>query len=169
MAVRPVRWRVASLTHGVWRRRTRADRARSPCIKSTLTWLVCRVHAARHRLPARGWCAVSVCDARIGRVRFDANTQTKCRVVEMLTKERAMRSCGRAASSASSPPWVKRREAAGEGTAVSVRARQVRRVGGSCDRADIVLIRKLCAACDDCCRICERGELNIHVFIINDH
>ena len=159
------RWRVASLTHGVWRRRTRADRA--PIAVHKIDIDLARVHAARHRLPARGWCAV--CDARIGRVRFDANTQTKCRVVEMLTKERAMRSCGRAASSASSPPWVKRREAAGEGTAVSVRARQVRRVGGSCDRADIVLIRKLCAACDDCCRICERGELNIHVFIINDH
>ena len=53
---------------------------------------------------------------------------------------------------------AREREAAGEGTAVSVRARQVRRVGGSCDRADIVLIRKLCAACDDCCRICERGD-----------
>ena len=64
MAVRPVRWRVASLTHGVWRRRTRADRARSPCIKSTLAWLVCTPHDIGC-LRAAG----ALCVMRIGRVK----------------------------------------------------------------------------------------------------
>ena len=59
MAVRPVRWRVASSDS---RRVAQANASRSRSIAvHKIDIGLARVHAARHRLPARGWCAV--CDA----------------------------------------------------------------------------------------------------------